>query len=152
MNYYIHLNNQNRWHSYVTYVSIVLHLLPGFAADAAWMLPEEKLWAVKLGVATFIPSASVWLLSHIRCTMWRSQLKLIRAWCHKSYANIYDIFFTKVNQATFKIIFMYNTEQLMCWQLQTLSIFCSAFSVAIMAADSSCKIYVIHTIPGYPVE
>jgi len=78
------------------------------------MLPEEELCAVKWGVATFIPSVLVWLLSLTRCTMWRSQLKLIRAWCHKSYANSYDHFFTKVNQAMFKIIFIYNTEQQMC--------------------------------------
>jgi len=40
----------------------------------------------------------------------------------------------------------------MCWQLQTLNIFCSEFSVTIKAADSSCDMYIIRIIPGYPVE
>jgi len=98
MNSYIHSNNQKKYQYYVTYIflyvyiSIVFHLLPCLADDdAAWTLPEEKLWAVKMGKAIFKPSASVWLFSQIRCTMWRSQLKLIRALCHKTYANSFNI-------------------------------------------------------------
>jgi len=57
----------------------MFRLLPGLDDDAAWMLPEEKLSAKRRRVSTFISSAELWLLSQIRCTMWRSQLKLIRA-------------------------------------------------------------------------
>jgi len=62
MNSNIHSKN-NRYQCYVTYVSIMFRLLPGLADEAAWILPEEKLWALKGGMATFIPSDSVWLLS-----------------------------------------------------------------------------------------
>lgn len=40
----------------------------------------------------------------------------------------------------------------MCWQLQTLCIFSSEFSVTIVGAHSSYDIYIIRIIPGYPVE
>jgi hypothetical protein len=40
----------------------------------------------------------------------------------------------------------------MCWQLQAISIFCSEFSVTIVAAESLYNICIIHIIPGYPVD
>ena len=152
INSYIHSNNQNRGQCYVTYVSIVFRLLPGFAADAPWMLPEEKLWVDK---GEWPP-----LYHQLQCGCSRRHAVPCDGCSWNWYGHsaislaqtVVTFFFTKVNQAMFKIIVIYNTQQQMCWQLQAISIFCSKFSVTIVAAELLHYIFIIRIIPGFPVD
>jgi hypothetical protein len=131
----------------------VFRLLPDVAADAAWILPEEKLLALKGGVANLYHQLqsgccrSYAAPSDGRSWNWYGHIAI-------SLKPTVMTFITMVNQTSSRLssfIIQYN-RCVDCYRPSAFFFFCIEFSFTIMEADSSCNIYIILIIPDYPLE